>query len=45
MSDVASLEDLGDLEGKSVLMRADFNVPISNGVIADDLRILSLIHI
>lgn len=39
MSDVASLEGLGDLEGKSVLMRADFNVPISNGVIADDLRI------
>lgn len=39
MSDVPRLEDLGDLQGKSVLLRADFNVPISDGVIADDLRI------
>ena len=39
MSNVPSLEDLGDLEGKSVLVRADFNVPISDGEITDDLRI------
>lgn len=39
MSNVPSLEDLGDLEGKSVLVRADFNVPIADGQITDDLRI------
>jgi len=38
---VPELEDLGDVEGKSVLLRADFNVPIRNGVIGDDLRIRS----
>jgi phosphoglycerate kinase len=36
---VPHLEDLGDLDGKSVLLRADFNVPLSNGEITDDLRI------
>ena len=39
MNAVPSLEDLGDLHAKSVLLRADFNVPISNGEITDDLRI------
>ena len=39
MTTVPSLEDLGDLNAKSVLLRADFNVPISNGEITDDLRI------
>lgn len=39
MSSVPRLEDLGDLEGKSVLLRADFNVPIADGAITDDLRI------
>jgi phosphoglycerate kinase len=33
------LEDLGDVHGKSVLLRTDFNVPMSKGVITDDLRI------
>ena len=33
------LEDLGDLSGKRVLVRADFNVPLGDGVIVDDLRI------
>ena len=28
-----------DLDGKTVLMRADYNVPIENGKIADDYRI------
>ena len=36
---VPELEDLGDVDGRSVLVRADFNVPIRDGVITDDLRI------
>ncbi|MEM9204336.1 MAG: phosphoglycerate kinase [Actinomycetota bacterium] len=43
MTSVPRLEDLGDLDGKSVLVRADFNVPISDGVITDDLRIRAAI--
>ena len=38
---VPELEDLGDVAGKSVLVRADFNVPLNDGVITDDLRIRS----
>lgn len=33
------LEDLGPVQGKSVLVRADFNVPLKDGRITDDLRI------
>ncbi len=33
------LEDLPNPSGKKVLLRADFNVPITNGHIDDDLRI------
>ncbi|MGH9158134.1 MAG: phosphoglycerate kinase [Acidimicrobiales bacterium] len=33
------LEDLPEVSGKRVLLRADFNVPISDGHIDDDLRI------
>ena len=36
---IPTLEDLPDPSGKKVLLRADFNVPISNGKIDDDLRI------
>ena len=45
MEPLPGLEDLGPLEGRSVLVRADFNVPLEAGahgeepVIADDLRI------
>jgi len=34
-----TLEDLPDPKGKRVLLRVDFNVPISDGKIDDDLRI------
>lgn len=34
-----TLEDLGDLNGRRVLVRADFNVPLQGGEITDDLRI------
>jgi phosphoglycerate kinase len=33
------LEDLGDVAGKRVLLRADFNVPLDGDRITDDLRI------
>jgi phosphoglycerate kinase len=36
---VPSLEDLGDVNGKRVLLRADFNVPIKDGEVVDDFRI------
>ncbi|MDQ7992813.1 MAG: phosphoglycerate kinase [Propionicimonas sp.] len=34
-----SVEDLGDLRGKRVLIRCDFNVPLDGDVITDDGRI------
>ena len=41
VSDVPRLEDLGDVAGKRVLVRTDFNVPLADGVITDDFRIRS----
>jgi len=45
MSTLPLLEDLGDVRGKRVLVRTDFNVPMSGAddarVIVDDFRIVS----
>ncbi len=36
---IPQLEDLGDVRGRRVLVRADFNVPLQDGEITDELRI------
>ena len=36
---IPTLPDLGDVRGKRVLVRTDFNVPMENGEITDDFRI------
>ncbi len=45
MTTLPLLEDLGDVRGKRVLVRTDFNVPMSGAdddrVIVDDFRIIS----
>ena len=39
MSSFKSLDDLGDVRGKAVLVREDLNVPMANGHVTDDTRL------
>ncbi len=34
-----SVRDIGNIEGKTIFLRADFNVPVKDSVITDDFRI------
>jgi phosphoglycerate kinase len=38
-----SIKELKNLTGKRVILRADFNVPIKNGIVLDDFRIKKVI--
>ncbi|MFN3233033.1 MAG: phosphoglycerate kinase [Alphaproteobacteria bacterium] len=42
MSSFRTLDDL-DLDGKTVLVRADLNVPMQNGAVSDDTRIQAVV--
>lgn len=41
--DLPNLEGLGDLAGRRVLVRCDFNVPLADGLITDEFRIRAAI--
>lgn len=43
MARFKTIEELGNLVGRRVLVRADLNVPMNDGIITDDTRILAVV--
>lgn len=43
MAEFRNIDDLGALEGRRVLVRADLNVPMKDGMVSDDTRIRSVV--
>ncbi len=39
-----TLDDMGDLTGKRVLVREDLNVPMIDGQVSDDMRLRATVH-
>ena len=40
-----TIDDLKNIAGKRVLVRCDFNVPMKDGKITDDIRIVSALQL
>ncbi len=42
MSDARTLDDIGSVAGKRVLVRVDLNVPMKDGAVSDDARLIAI---